>query len=85
MSDVGRLLFGLRNAHDVDEALQKSAQLASVINAANEAELDEMKRTLAHVWQNSVMGLLALSLTPDYSGAARLALARLTDSGPCRH
>lgn len=85
MSDVGRLLFGLRNAHDVDEALQKSAQLASVINAANEAELDEMKRMLAHVWQNTIMGLLALRLMPNYSEAARLAMARLTDSGPCRH
>lgn len=83
MRDVGRVLFGLRNAHDVDEAIQKSLLLAEVVNAVNDTELDEVKRTMAHVWQSSMMGLLAVRLMPDYSAVAEAAIARLMSRPLC--
>jgi hypothetical protein len=61
------------------EDVDKSMALAAVINAANDTELKDLRKRIVHVWQNSVMGLLALSFIPDQSKAARAALGRLTD------
>ena len=77
MSEVGKVLFGQRSAREVEEVIEKAKELAAVINAA---ELDDLRNKVAHVWQNSVMGLLALRLTSEHHEAAGTALKRLTNS-----
>jgi hypothetical protein len=79
MSEVGKVLFGQRSARVVDEAIEKAKELAAVINAADAAELDDLRNKVAHVWQNSVMGLLALRLTQEHHAAAGSALKRLSN------
>ncbi len=77
MSEVGKVLFGHRSASNVDEAIEKAKELAAVINAADAVELDDLRNRVAHVWQNAVMGLLALRLKPEHHEAAGFALKRL--------
>jgi hypothetical protein len=79
MTEVGKVLFGQRSAQDVDEVIEKAKELAAVINAADAAELDDLRSRVAHVWQNSVMGLLALRLMPEHHAAAGSALKRLSN------
>jgi hypothetical protein len=80
MSEIGKVLFGQRSARDVDEAIEKAKELAAVINAADAAELDDLRNKVAHVWQNSVTGLLALRFTLEHHEIAGKALKRLTNS-----
>ena len=78
MSDVGKVVFGLRCAHDVDDAIEKAKCLAAMINAADEIELHDLRKGITHVWQQAMLGLMALKLTPGSGELAGAAIKRLT-------
>jgi hypothetical protein len=64
------VVISRRLAETMEEAIVKAKIVAAVINAAEDADLANLRDDATHLWPQSMLGLVTLRLMPDYRDVA---------------